>query len=158
GRRLIVRCSAGVRNEPIINLRSVTVPPLIEITNEPAFIPSYHTQWHCRRCNQPVPDERHYELDGRREIFRSSDVVCGAAIVARISTWRLTIIVLAAALVGAFTVGSIDRMPALHLATPFDDAVTDVIRGSLALFLYAIGAVPLGLLADAALRRCGAYR
>jgi len=70
----------------------------------------------------------------------------------------LTITVLAAALVGAFAVGTIDRMPPLHLATPFDDAVMDVIRGGLALFLYAVGAVPLGMLADAALTGCGKSR
>jgi hypothetical protein len=97
-------------------------------------------------------------MDGVHGVIRSSDLVHGAAILARISTCRLIITVLAAALVGAFTVGSIDRMPALHLATSFDDAVMDVIRGGLCLFLYAIGAVPLGLLADAAVRRCGAYR
>jgi hypothetical protein len=70
----------------------------------------------------------------------------------------LIITVLAAALVGAFTVGSVDRMPALHLATPFDDAVMDIIRGAICLFLYGIGAALLGMLADTALRRYGAYR
>lgn len=131
---------------------------MIEITNDPAFTRGYHTQWHCRRCNQPVPDEEHCDVDGVHRVFRSSDVVHGAAIVARTSTCRLIITVLAAALVGAFTVGSVDRMPALHLATPFDDAVMDIIRGAICLFLYGIGAALLGMLADTALRRYGAYR
>jgi hypothetical protein len=96
---------------------------MIEITNDPAFRPGYRTQWHCSRCNQPVPDERHYDVDGVQEVLHSSDLVHGAAIVARTSRCRLVITVLAAALVGAFTVGSVDRMPPLHLATPFDDAV-----------------------------------
>ena len=105
-------------------------PNMIEITNEPAFIPGYHTQWHCRRCNQPVLDEEPYVMDGVYGVIRSSDLVHGAAIIAWISTCRLVITVLAAALVGALTAHSIDRMPALHLATPFDDAVMDVIRGA----------------------------
>jgi hypothetical protein len=45
-------------------------PKMIEITNEPAFIPGYHTQWHCRRCNQPVPDEEPYVMDGVHGVIR----------------------------------------------------------------------------------------
>jgi fructose-specific phosphotransferase system IIC component len=127
---------------------------MIEITNEPAFRPGYHTQWHCSRCNQPVPDERHYDVDGVHGVLRSSDLVYGAAIAARISTCRVIISVL----VGSLTVGSVDRMPGLHLATPFDDAVMNVIRGSICLFLYGIGAVLLGMLVDKTLDWCGAYR
>jgi hypothetical protein len=119
---------------------------MIEITNEPAFIAGYHTRWHCRRCNQEVPNETEYvDYRGEHAVLRSDDLVYDAEILARISTCRLTIIIVISALVGALTVGTVDRLPSLHLATTFDDAVMDLIRGGIALFLYGCGAGILGI-------------
>jgi hypothetical protein len=70
--------------------------------------------------------------------------VYDAATVAQASICRLIIIVVAAALVGALTVGAVDRMPSLHLTTSFDDAVMDLIRGLIALCVSGLG---IGLLA-----------
>jgi hypothetical protein len=126
---------------------------LIEINNDPAFT-RYHTQWHCRRCNQLVPDERNYAVaDGVHGVIRSTDLVDDAAIVARISTCRLIIIVAAAALVGALSVGSVDRVLRLYLATPFDDAVMDIIRGLICVFAYGVGTGLVGAFVDKTLTR-----
>src|SRR5258708_2671092 len=45
---------------------------MIEIDNDPAFSLGYHTQWHCNRCNQEVPNERHFS-DG--SVLRSTNRV-----------------------------------------------------------------------------------
>jgi hypothetical protein len=74
--------------------------------------------------------------------------VCDAEILARISASRLTIIIAASVLVGALTVGTVDRLPSLHLATTFADAVMNLFRGGIALFLYGSGAGILGILLD----------
>jgi|SRR6266851_9077567 len=120
---------------------------MIEINNDPPFT-LYDAGWHCRRCNQFVPDERAYTVDGTRGVLRATDLVDNASIVGRISTCRLIIIVAAAALVGALSVGSVDRMPRLYLATPFDDAVMDVIRGLICVFAYGVGAGLVGAFVD----------
>jgi hypothetical protein len=118
---------------------------MIEIDNDPAFSLGYHTQWHCNRCNQEVPNERHFS---DASVLRSTDLVDDAAIRARISTCRLVIIIVSAALVGSLAVGSVDRMPRLYLATPFDDAVMDVIRGLVCVFLFGVGAGIVGMFVD----------
>jgi hypothetical protein len=128
--------------------RHVHLREMIEIDNEPAFMRGYHTQWLCRRCNQEVPDERKVGPHPVRDVLRSIDCVYDAAITARVSTCRLIIIVITAALVGALTVGTVDRAAPLHLATPFDDAVIDLIRGLGALLVYGLGAAILGILVD----------
>jgi hypothetical protein len=121
---------------------------LIEFDDEPAFTRGYHTQWLCRRCNQEVPDEIRVGPDAVRDVLRSVDRVYDAATVARASTCRLIIIVVAAALVGALTVGAVDRMPSLHLATSFDDAVMDLIRGLIALSVSGLGVSLLATVID----------
>lgn len=121
---------------------------MIEIDNEPAFTRGFHSQWLCRRCNQEVPDERKVGPDAVRDVLRSIDRVYDAAITARVSTCRLIVIVVVAFLVGALTVGTVDRAAPLHLATPFDDAVIDIIRGLGALILYGLGAAILGIVVD----------
>jgi hypothetical protein len=124
---------------------------MIEINNESAFTSGYHTRWHCRRCNQEVPNEREYvTYDGKRAVLRSIDLVHDASILAQVSTCRLIIIVVAAVLVGALTVGTMDRLGSLDLATAFQfhGAVMDLIRGVIALFGYGVGASLLGMLVD----------
>jgi hypothetical protein len=119
---------------------------MIEINNDQPFT-LYDAGWHCRRCNQFVPFERVYTLDGTWEVLRATDLVDNAAIVGQISNCRLIIIMVAAALVGALTVGTIDRTP-LRLATPFDDVVIDIFRALCGVLLYGMGALILGMIID----------
>lgn len=124
---------------------------MIEISNDPPFT-LYDAGWHCRRCNQFVPDKREYvDPDGAPGVLYSTDLVSGSAIVERISNCRLIIIMVAAALVGALTVGTIDRTP-LRLATPFDDVVIDIFRALCGVLLYGMGALIFGMLLDKILR------
>jgi hypothetical protein len=87
---------------------------MIEISTEHAFISGYHPgiRWICARCNRGIPDEIEYvDADGVRDVLRSSNLVYNAEIIERVSSYRLCIIVAAAALAGGMVVFTFDRAP-----------------------------------------------
>ena len=127
---------------------------MIEINNERAFISGYpgqRTRWTCTRCNREVSDEIEYvNADGGRDVFHSTDLVHNAEIVERVSTCRLYIIVVAAALAGGMAVFTFGRASLFPLVT-FFDVFFDIIRVLAALLGCGFGVVVLGVIADCAL-------
>jgi hypothetical protein len=127
---------------------------MIEIINEPAFLsryPGQRTKWTCARCMREVPDETEYvSADGVREAFRSSDLVRNSEIVERVSTFRLYIIIVTAALAGGMVVFSFDRATLFPLVT-FFDVFFDITCVLAALLVYGFGAIVLGVIADCVL-------
>jgi hypothetical protein len=134
---------------------------MIELTQEEAFRRGHLTQWQCVRCWQPVPDKMTFTgPDGERIEYHSSPSarVFEAEIINRRSLHRLITTVLLTFLVGALTVGTTDRLPAIGpLATWFDDMLMYLIRGSISLVPYTFGAVCLGLWIDYCIESFGLY-
>jgi hypothetical protein len=108
----------------------------------------HYARWCCNRCRQLIPDEQFSALE--------HDV----AMVKRRSLYRLIITVVAAALVGGLTVVTMDGI--LHLVPTVDDVAFAVgrivIGGLVCLFLYAVGALVVGMFVDNILDSCGVYR
>jgi hypothetical protein len=98
--------------------------------------------------------------DGERVVYCSSPSarVQEAEILNRRSLHRLITTVALAFLVGALTVGTIDRLPEIApWPTRFDDIVLYLIRGSICLALYTLGAGLLGYGIDSSLESFGLY-
>lgn len=108
----------------------------------------YYARWCCNRCRQLVPNE----------VFSALEHT--VAIVKRRSLYRLIITVVAAALVGGLTVVTMDGI--LHRVPTVGDVTFAigriVIGGLVCLFLYAVGALLLGMFVDNILDSCGVYR
>jgi hypothetical protein len=103
--------------------------------------------WFCERCSQVVPDEEIGLVQHR------------AASLNRISSWRLGMVVMAAALVGALTALAIEGQ--LHALPPgsLGHAIVVVLFGVPAgLLLCSLGALFLGLVVDGILKESGVYR
>ena len=132
---------------------SVVREKMIELTQGEPFRQGHHTQWECARCWQPVPNEMAFTgPDGERLVYHSSPSarVREAEIVNRRSLHRLVTTVVLAFLVGALTVGTTDRLPVIGpLATQFDDILMYLIRGSISLVPFTLGAGLLGYLVEA---------